>query len=65
LSEGKAWIFGYWSGLNTLNDKGHLTGNHTDSAGIVGEVKKLCDDHPSMGFSDAILAVYTAMTKGK
>lgn len=65
LAEGRAWAYGYWSGLNTFNNQDHMVGSRTDSDGIIGEVKKLCDSHPSITFGTAVLAVYGAMMEGK
>ncbi len=58
VSEGEVWIFGFWSALNIANPANHLVGRDTDSAGVVGEVKKACDAHPSATLSDVILDVY-------
>jgi hypothetical protein len=65
ISEGRVWIYGYWSGLNTFNNQNHIVGENTDSAGIVGEVTKICNDRPSMALSSAVLSAFVAMTGAK
>jgi hypothetical protein len=46
LNEGKVWIYGFWSGMNVFNTS-HTVGSKTDPAGIIGEVKKFCENAPS------------------
>jgi hypothetical protein len=63
--EGTAWIFGLWSGLNSINPKNRQVGSRSDARGIAAEVKKLCDDKPSLSLHEATVMVYTAMFEGK
>jgi hypothetical protein len=65
VSEGHAWIYGYWSGLNTHSNKSRTVGSRTDGVGVVAEVKKICDARPSMTLTDATLSAYTEMAEGK
>jgi hypothetical protein len=63
--EGAIWIFGYWSGINHVGEttSGRLVGQHTDSEGIVAEVKKVCEAQPSMTLMDATATAYLAQSK--
>ena len=65
FNDGSAWIFGFWSGLNTLNAKNHVVGSLTDGEGIVAEVKKICGARPSMNLTDAVIEVYSRMARAK
>ena len=55
---GEAWIAGYWTGLNELSNTDHMVGHAVDNAGIYGEVKKVCTEHPSMQLPEATYQVY-------
>ena len=61
-AEGTVWIYGYWSGLNSMrtiyDDSGDI-GKTTDAAGISGEVELFCKSVPSMKLSEAVGRVYT------
>jgi hypothetical protein len=57
-SEGSAWLLGYWSALNTVNEKNHLVGKDADGKAIIAEVKKICAAEPSTSMVDAIARVY-------
>jgi hypothetical protein len=65
VDEGRSWIVGHWSGLNTFNNQNHTVGSKTDGEGIIGEVKRVCDSRPSISLSNAVLSVYTAMAGAK
>ena len=65
FNDGSAWIFGFWSGLNTLHAKNHLVGSLLDGEGIVAEVKKICGARPSMNLTDAVIEVYSRMARAK
>jgi hypothetical protein len=61
--EVRAWVLGYWSGLNT----GHraTVGTESSANGVVGEVKLFCERHPSVKLVDAIEAVYFVMSTAR
>jgi hypothetical protein len=63
--EGRAWIYGNWTGLNIHNTLNRMVGSRTDGDGIVAEVKKVCEGQPSMSLGEAVLKVYNAMAEGK
>ena len=59
--EVRAYIYGFWSGLNTvyytLRRNGSV-GVSSDALGKVGEVQLVCRNHPSMPISEAIMRTY-------
>jgi hypothetical protein len=57
-NEGKAWIFGFWAGLNRLNEQNHMVGGKSDGPAIVGETRKICAAEPSTDLVDAVERVY-------
>ncbi|MBR0863665.1 hypothetical protein ACVIWV_005797 [Bradyrhizobium diazoefficiens] len=63
FGEGKVWIFGFWSGMNVFNDGDHMVGSQTDAAGIVAEIKKVCEEAPSQSLGQATRTVYTKLSK--
>lgn len=60
-AEGDVWALGYWSGLNTFNDVNHLVGRTTDGEGVLGEIKKLCRESPSMLMAKAVAETWRAL----
>jgi hypothetical protein len=55
-SETFTWIMGFWSGINAVyGTEGPI---RVDGQGIVGEVKKLCIDNPSMMIAEATMKTY-------
>jgi hypothetical protein len=62
LNEGKVWIYGFWSGMNVFNTS-HTVGSKTDPAGIIGEVKKFCENAPSESLFDAASMAFLAMDR--
>ena len=58
---GEDWLLGVWSGMNVTNEKNHLVGKHTDTLGVIGEVKAFCAAHPSEELSSATLQTYTKL----
>ena len=46
-NEGVAWILGYWTGANALDEAGGTVGDSTDNLGIIAEAKRRCLDAPS------------------
>jgi hypothetical protein len=58
--DGTNWIYGYWTGLNNAqtNPKDRMIGSKTDPQGIISEVKKNCDNQPSMALFDATSLTY-------
>lgn len=61
--EGKVWILGFWSGMNTMSLDNRQVGVLTDGPGVVGEVKKACAARPSSTLHDAAVAAYIAVQK--
>ena len=69
LYAGKHWIDGFWTGLN-LNSSGNRTVGHSvGRTGIYGEIKKVCQEHPSKRLLEAARDVYvmigTEQAKGR
>lgn len=64
VKEGKAWLFGAWTGLNSINPKNRLVGSKSDARGLAAEVKRLCTDKPSMSLHEATLLAYRGMVEG-
>src|SRR5215472_10460573 len=52
------WILGFWSGLNAA--KNGRVGSNTTAAGVVGEVRLYCSNHPSASLAQAALTTYAA-----
>ena len=63
--EGKAWILGYWSGLNVgadVDDKErHMAGSKTDATAIWAEVSSICEKSPSLSLMQAVNAHYSRL----
>jgi hypothetical protein len=59
---GLNWLLGWWSAANQLNagytGKPGTVGNSTDGMGVIGEVKLLCQQQPSLSLLDATSRVY-------
>ncbi len=51
--EVSTWILGAWSGMNYADPNNNSVGSHSDAYGIIGEVKKLCSEQPSLSISTA------------
>jgi hypothetical protein len=62
LIRGTDWIGGYWTARNRDNAATHQVGITTDPEGIIGEVKKLCQDQPSLSLFQAVGLVYSDMS---
>jgi hypothetical protein len=56
--DGRHWIAGYWSGMNATNAPDHRVGHDVAFEGVLGEVKKICREHPSKRLSVAVFEVY-------
>lgn len=61
VQEGEVWIMGYWSGLNRANPQGRTVGRSTDADGLIGEVRKVCEEQPSMKLIDAATQAYVKL----
>jgi hypothetical protein len=61
---GQHWIDGYFTGINSLNSD-HYVGQSVDSAGIYGEIAKVCREHPSQPLMNATAAVYMMLQDQK
>jgi hypothetical protein len=62
-NEGIAWLYGFWTGANMMNQRDRHLGSGTDSEGRVAEVKKLCSTKPSMSLVDAAANAYAGMAR--
>ena len=59
--QGDQWILGWWSATNLANERNKFVGEQTDGEGILGEVRKVCTDNPSMLLINATASVYVKM----
>lgn len=55
----REWAAGYWSGRNL--GEGRMVGQHTDFDGIMGEIRLLCAERPSMSLLAATNEIYNRM----
>jgi hypothetical protein len=62
-AEGKVWVYGFWSAANVYNNHNHTVGRKTDAYGDVAQVKKTCENEPSMSLADAATQTYFEMDK--
>lgn len=60
---GRGFILGVWTGLNMKNPKSGRVGFSTDGAGIVAEVKLVCEAEPSVDLLVATMTVYNRFEK--
>ena len=60
-TEGGVWALGYWSARNRQNAENHTVGDGVDTEGILGEVRKVCRDNPSMNLYSAVGIAYDAL----
>jgi hypothetical protein len=63
-TEGDIWVLGYWSGRNDANAANHKVGATTGADGIIGEVKKVCKDKPSLTLFHAVGRVWFDFLNG-
>lgn len=54
----RAWILGFWSGMNYPNNN---VGGQTDGAGVYGEIELVCRNNPSLPLATAALRVYNKL----
>ena len=62
-TEGRWWIVGFWSGRNMQNASNGRVGSSTDSEGIIGEIKRVCEMEPSLLLINAAGRVYVEMDR--
>jgi len=62
-TEGRWWIAGFWSGRNMQNGGNGRVGSSTDSEGIIGEIRRVCQAEPSLPLINAAGRVYTEMDR--
>lgn len=60
--EGKAWILGFWSGLNVAS-RNHSVGDNTDGPAILAEVALICKAKPSITLQKAVIDHYLVVAK--
>lgn len=56
--QGNDWLLGFWSGINGYGSPGGIVGHTTDSLGIISEVKKVCNNEPSLALIYATARTY-------
>lgn len=57
----REWVAGFYSGRNV--GQGRRIGERTDMDGIMGEVAKVCDQHPSWQLVRATNEAFNTMTR--
>ena len=62
-TEGRWWLAGFWSGRNMQNGDNGRVGSSTDSEGIVGEIKRICQAEPSALLITVAGRVYVEMDR--
>lgn len=62
-TEGRWWIAGFWSGRNMQNSSNARVGSSTDSEGIIGEIRRVCQAEPSLLLINAAGRVYVEMDR--
>ena len=62
-AEGRWWLVGFWSGRNMQNGTNGRVGASTDSEGVIGEIRRVCQAEPSLLLINAAGRVYVAMDK--
>ena len=63
LSEGTAWIYGFWTGLNYVAAASDQAQAKTDAAAIVIEVEKTCAQQTSQTLASAAWSAYLRSEK--
>src|SRR6266516_4348292 len=61
--EGTIWIYGFWTGLNYVAAASGQTETKVDTAAVMVEVKKICAQRPSQGWSSAVWTAYLDLNK--
>jgi hypothetical protein len=56
--DGADWAMGFWSGLNVNSITDRQVGHTGDGESILGEIKELCAEHPSMRLAEATVHAY-------
>ena len=62
--ESRAWVLGFWSGLNSaasMDRKNGAVGDSTDALGVIGEVELECANNPSQVLAQAVFNVYARL----
>jgi redox-regulated HSP33 family molecular chaperone len=62
-SEGIAWIYGFWTGLNYVAAASEQMQSKINTAVIVSEVEKTCARRPSQVLASAVWNTYLAIDK--
>jgi hypothetical protein len=62
-TEGRWWLAGFWTGRNMQNGSNGQVGSSTDSEGIIGEVRRVCEAEPSLQLVTAAGHVYVEMDR--
>ena len=57
-AEVEGWIFGFWSATNLAETIRKDVGSHTDGAGIIAEVNRVCLSDPSMSINKATVKAF-------
>jgi len=64
-AEGIWWIAGFWSGRNMQNGPNGRVGSSSDSEGIIGEIKRVCQAEPSLLLINVAGRVYVEMDRDR
>jgi hypothetical protein len=62
-SEGTAWIYGFWTGLNYVAAASEQAQSKIDTTAIGAEVEKTCARRPSQPLASAVWSAYLALDK--
>jgi hypothetical protein len=62
-TEGRWWIAGFWTGRNMQNGGNGQVGSSTDSEGIIGEIKRICQAEPSLLLINVAARIYVEMDR--
>jgi hypothetical protein len=62
-SEGTAWIYGFWTGLNYVAAASEQKQSKIGTTAIVAEVAKTCAQRPSEALATAVWNTYLALDK--
>lgn len=64
-TEGRWWLAGFWTGRNMQNGSNGRVGSSTDSEGVIGEIKRVCQAQPSLLLITAAGQVYVQMDRDR
>jgi hypothetical protein len=62
-AEGAAWVLGYWTGFDDMEQLAESSGKDLGEQGIIAAVKKTCESAPSMSLREATSRTYWEVRK--